>query len=77
MEPSSWQGLPVPLVAQAAETFEEADHLLREGCEEEARRLADRVVLVKGLGLTPAIVEDLRQEVSRLASWRRPQRSRA
>jgi adenine-specific DNA-methyltransferase len=75
MEPSSWRGLPVPLVDQAAEVFNEADRLLREGREEEARRLADRVVLVGGFGLAPSTVEDLRQQVSLLASWRRPRRS--
>jgi adenine-specific DNA-methyltransferase len=77
MEPSSWRGLPIPLVDQAAEAFEDADRLLRQGREEEARRLADRVVLIEGLGLAPATLEDLRRQVSRLASWRRPKRSQA
>jgi adenine-specific DNA-methyltransferase len=77
MEPSSWQGLPIPIVDQAVEAFDEADHLLREGREQDARHLADQVVLIEGLGLVPSAVEDLRQQASRLASWRRPRRSRA
>lgn len=75
MEPSSWRALPVPLVNQA-KGFEEADRLLRAGREGEARRLADQVVLVEGLGLAPAVVEELRRNVSHLALWRRPLRSR-
>jgi adenine-specific DNA-methyltransferase len=76
MEPSNWRGFPIPLVNQAVKGFKEADRLLREGREGEARRLADRMVLVEGLGLTPATVEELRQHVSHLALWRRPLRSR-
>ena len=74
IEPGALKQAPVPLVRGAEDVFQNLDRLLREGREEEARRLADDRVLKKGLSLDDSEIESLRQLRASLMEWRRPAR---
>ena len=76
IEPGTLKRVPVPLVLGAADVFEQADRLLRDGKEEEARQLADKQVLRDGLGFTCDEILRLRNARSELMIWRRPPRPR-
>ena len=51
IEPGTLKRIPVPLIPGAEDVFKKLNTLLREGREEEARRIADERVLDEGLGL--------------------------
>ena len=74
IEPGTLKRIPVPLIPGAEDVFRKLDHLLREGREEEARRIADERVLGEGLGLEDADIEVLNQVRADLMEWRRPSR---
>ena len=74
IEPGTLKRIPVPLIAGADDVFQKLDRLLREGREEEARRMADERVLREGLGLKDREVDILNQVRNDLMEWRRPSR---
>lgn len=74
IEPGTLKRIPVPLVEGAEDAFEELDRKLREGREEEARKIADDRVLRQGLGVGSDEIECLRLLRSKLMQWRRPSR---
>jgi adenine-specific DNA-methyltransferase len=69
--------VPVPLAVEARGAFEDIDELLRSGREAEARALADRVVLVQGLGVQKSDVRRLRRAQGDLTTQRVPPERRA
>ena len=74
IEPGTLKRIPVPLIPGAEDVFQKLDRLLREGREEEARKVADERVLGEGLGLGNAEIEVLKQVRADLMEWRRPSR---
>ena len=74
IEPGTLKRIPVPLIPGAGDVFEKLDSLLREGREEEARRIADERVLDEGLGLDEREIKSLKQVRTDLMEWRRPPR---
>ena len=74
IEPGTLKRVPVPLVSGSEDAFGDLNRLLREGQEEEARRLADDRVLREGLGLDDAEIASLRRTRSNLMAGRRPSR---
>ena len=74
IEPGTLKRFPVPLVQGAEDIFTDVDRQLRDGQEEEARRLADDRVLRQGLDLDDQEIECLRLVRSQLTEWRRPSR---
>lgn len=74
MEPGTLKGIPVPLIPGAEAVFPKLDRLLREGREEEARKIADKRVLGEGLSLEDSEIEILNQVRTDLMEWRRPSR---
>ncbi len=74
IEPGTLKRIPVPLISGAEDVFEKLDSLLREGREEEARKIADQRVLNEGLGLDEREIKSLRQVCTDLMEWRRPSR---
>ena len=74
IEPGTLKRIPVPLVQGAEDIFTDVDRQLRDGQEEEARRLADNRVLRQGLDLDDHEIECLRLVRSQLMEWRRPSR---
>ena len=74
IEPGTLKRFPVPLVQGAEDIFTDVDRQLRDGQEEEARRLADDRVLRQGLDLADHQIECLRLVRSQLMEWRRPSR---
>lgn len=75
LEPGTLNRLPLPLVADSEQAFDEIDGLLRRGREEDARSLADEVVLGAGLGLPEEDIRRLQRARSLLMSQRRPVRN--
>ncbi len=74
IEPGTLKRLPVAVVRGAEDVFDEVDHLLREGREEDARSAADERVLRAGLGLRDSEIATLRELRAGLMEWRRPSR---
>ena len=74
IEPGTLMRIPVPMIPSAEGVFQKLDRLLREGREEEARKIADERVLIEGLGLGNAEIEILNQVRTDLMEWRRPSR---
>ena len=74
IEPGTLKRIPVLLIAGAEDVFQRLDSLLREGREEEARRIADERVLGGGLGLEDREIKSLKQVRTDLMEWRRPAR---
>lgn len=74
IEPGTLKGVPVPLIPGADDVFQKLDRLLREGREEEARKIADERVLNEGLGLDEREIKSLKQVRTDLMEWRRPSR---
>ena len=74
IEPGTLKRIPLPLIPGAAAVFQKLDGLLREGREEEARKIADERVLGEGLGLEDSEIETLNQVRTDLMEWRRPSR---
>ena len=74
LEPGTLKRIPVPLVQGAEDIFTDVDRHLRDGEEEQARRLADDRVLRQGLDLDDHEIECLRSVRSKLMEWRRPSR---
>ena len=74
IEPGTLKRIPVPLIPGAEDVFRKLDRLLREGREEEARKIADERVLNEGLGFGDAEIETLNQVRADLMEWRRPSR---
>ena len=75
MEPGILNRAPVPLVEGGEAAFDGINALMRDEHEEEARRLADDIVLRDGLGLSKKDIRRLQQTRSHLMSRRRPARS--
>ena len=75
MEPGTLKGIPVPIVPGAEALFDEANELIRDGREEEARELADDLVLNKELGVTKSDIRKLQRASARLKLQRSPVRS--
>ena len=75
LEPGTLKRIPVPLVQGAEDIFVDVDRQLRDGQEEEARRLADERVLRQGLDVEDQEIERLRLVRSQLMEWRRPSRA--
>ena len=74
IEPGTLKMFPVPLVQGAEDIFTDVDRHLRDGQEEEARRLADDRILRQGLDLDDHEIKCLRHVRSQLMEWRRPSR---
>ena len=70
IEPSAACSLPVPIVPAAEAALATIDALLRANRSCEARALANRVVLLDGLGLDTATVESLEHACQALARRR-------
>ena len=64
----------MPVIPGAEDVFQKLDSLLREGREEEARKMADERVLNEGLGLDEREIKNLKQVRTDLMEWRRPSR---
>lgn len=75
LEPSILMRAPVPVVDAGAMAFDELNGLMQSGREEEARRLADEVVLLDALGLSRKDVRGLQRARSDLMHQRRPARN--
>ena len=75
MEPSTLKQVPLPLVSDAENVFDELNELLRRGQEKEARQRADDQVLRRGLGLTKNDIRRLQLALADLISQRRPVRA--
>ena len=75
IEPGTLNRIPIPIVPGAEDVFNELDQLLRNGMEDEARKLADERVLRDGLGLTQDHLRTLLHARSQLKAQRRPARS--
>jgi adenine-specific DNA-methyltransferase len=72
LEPRVLANAPVALVGGASDAFEEVSRALRDGKEKAARQIADRVVLLDGLGLSARDVRRLAEAQRDLAHQRRP-----
>lgn len=68
--------VPVPIFPGAIGSFKEVDRLLRKGQESKARALADRIVLVEGLGLAKCDLKRLQQAQHDLMAQRVPTKKR-
>ncbi len=75
LEPSTLSKVPIPLISDAASTFDELDKLVRSGREDLARMRADDIVLGEGLNLPKSDVRRLQQARSLLVSERSPARN--
>ena len=75
LEPGTLNKVPVPLVPEAEGAFQEIDLLLRSGREDEARRMADKIVLGEGLRLPQGDIQKLQEARLLLKSQRCPARS--
>lgn len=73
-EPGKLGQAPVPMVPASVEVYDELNRFLRAGQEEEARRLADRVVLGEGLGLEDREIRRLQRALKELMRQRLPTR---
>lgn len=71
VEPGAAVRLPVPIIPDAEQILSETDNLLRTGKLLAARKHADEVVLVRGLGLSKQDAAALRHKAARLAKQRR------
>ncbi|MDE0124096.1 MAG: N-6 DNA methylase [Bryobacterales bacterium] len=74
IEPGTLKSAPIPVVDGADDVFKVLDRSLRNGREQEARRIADDRVLREGIGLSDQEIECLRFVSSQLMDWRRPSR---
>ena len=75
MEPGTLNRAPVPVAESGEDAFDGLDELMRGEREDEARRLADDIVLRDGMGLSKKDIRRLQQARSGLTSQRRPARS--
>ena len=73
IEPGAARRLPIPLVQEAAREFSAMDATLHRRQPEDARKMADELILVRGLGLRRKAVEALDQAATKLAMRRRRQ----
>ena len=76
IEPSLLKKVPIPLVEVPERISKRIDKYLREGNEDQARTLADKVVLEEGLGFSSQKVFKLRKELSALSKMRKLVRRR-
>lgn len=76
MEPSTLNRAPVPIVKAGKHAFGELDGLMRAGREEEARGLADDIILRDEMGLSRRDIRRLQQARLYLMSQRRPARNK-
>lgn len=70
IEPGLSQAFTIPIVPAAGPYLSDVDELARMGRHEEAEILADRVVLVDGIGISKRDLGRLRKEAKRLQSER-------
>ena len=75
MEPGTLQRTPVPIVQGAEDAFDELNELIRRGREDEARAVADDLILRDELGLPKRDIWRLQRAHSQLMSQRRPARN--
>lgn len=73
-EPGKLVQAPVPMVAEAIDAYDELNGLMRAGREDDARLVADRVVLGEGLGLADRDIRSLQRALRDLMSQRIPTR---
>ncbi len=73
-EPGKLGQTPVPMLPASADAYDELNDLMRAGREEDARLLADRVVLEEGLGFTNREIRRLQNSLKDLMSQRIPKR---
>lgn len=74
LEPAEAKQVPVPTVGVAADSLDRIDALARQGDMIAATAMADRLVLIEGLGLREADLLKLRQAADLLAARRQPPR---
>ena len=74
LEPAEAKQVPVPTVAVAAESLDRIDALARQSDMTAATAMADRLVLIEGLGLCEADLLKLRQAADLLEARRQPPR---
>ena len=75
MELGTLNRAPVPVAESGEDAFDGLDELMRDEREDEARKLADDIVLRDGMGLSKKDIRRLQQARSDLTSQRRPARS--
>ena len=75
LEPGTLNRVPVPIWPGVKARFEELDELMRKGYEEQARKIADTVVLGEGLGLSENDIQRLQRARLDLMAHRRPVRN--
>ena len=74
MEPGTLSQVPVPLAQGVECAFDELNSLLRMGREDDARALADELILKNALGLPQKDIRRLQRAGNRLMARRRPVR---
>ena len=77
IEPGALSRMPVPVVQGAEDAFDDLNDLLRSRREDEARALADVIVLRDGLGLSEKDVSRLQRARAQLMCQRLPARDRS
>ena len=74
MEPSTLGQVPVPIVRGVESAFDELNYLFRSGREDDARMLADDLILRNELGLSKKEIKQLQRAGRELMCRRRPVR---
>ena len=77
IEPGTLTRIPVPVVQNSEDAFDDLSKLIRSGQEAQARVLADKIVLRDGLGLSDKDLSRLQRAVAHLMSQRLPVRVRS
>ena len=77
IEPGTLNRMPVPVLQGAEDAFDDLNELIRTRREDEARALADDIVLRDGLGLSKKDVSRLQRAGAQLMSQRLPARDRS
>lgn len=75
MEPGTWKRVPVPVPPGTDGAFDELNKLIRRGRENQARKLADDLILGDRLGLPKKDIQRLQRARLELMSRRRPARN--
>ena len=75
MEPGTWKRLPIPMPQGTGDEFDELNQIMRRGLENQARTLADELVLGDRLGLAKTDILRLQHARAELMSQRRPARN--
>ncbi len=64
---------PIPIIPKSASAFSEANNALREGDKKKARAIADRAVLIEGLGISREVILTMIRAHQYLVQQRTPE----